>query len=74
MSEMRSQIGMVLRRRLAVARALAVRTALELWRELTHLNSARIGSERLARLPRTRRIRVVKRMLAEHHRKTGHCC
>jgi hypothetical protein len=46
----------------------------QLSRELAHLDTARIGREELARLPRKQRVRAVKQALAAHHRHTTRCC
>jgi hypothetical protein len=46
----------------------------ELVRELTRLNSARIGRSELSRLAPPERVRAVKGALAEHHQGISRCC
>ncbi len=42
--------------------------------EIQRLNSARLDSVLLARMPRRERSRLVKSALIEHHRNPNRCC
>ena len=42
--------------------------------ELHHLNSARMDSATLAKLPPRARTKIVKKALRDHHRNPNRCC